>query len=160
MSGACEQILKFGCVLASAAIFVLGTASHIHAEADVLQEAINYVFTGSLTPENGPTIVDRKACVVVVPEPQKKRYARYYMSRFKMDISRIATTYSGRQTFYTLEVEGDDVILEYLGLDQKTVMTAFRTAEISLPGKLDLTQRALKAIFTDHCKPESAKPPF
>jgi hypothetical protein len=148
-------------MLAVAATAVLAAAGLSRAQSpDVLQEAVNYVFTGSLTPETPPTITDRKACIVVVPEPQKRRNARYYMGRFKMDISRITTTYSGRQTFYTLEVEGDDIILEYLSPDQKTVLTAFRTADIPLPGKLDLTQRALKAIFTDHCKPDSAKPPF
>src|SRR6476646_3422666 len=161
MCGMNEQLLKVGWFLAFAATFILGVTSPIRAaETDVLQEAVNYVFTGMLTPEKGPKIVDRQSCVVIVPEEKNRRYARYYLSRFKMDISRIVTTYSGRQTFYTLEVEGDDVIIEYLGLDQTTVMTAFRTADISLPGKIDLTQRALKVIFNDYCKAEKAKPPF
>ena len=35
---------------------------------DVFQQAVNYVFTGKIDPGAGPEIVDRKSCVVVVPE--------------------------------------------------------------------------------------------
>jgi hypothetical protein len=35
---------------------------------DVFQQAVNYLFTGKIDPGAGPEIVDRKSCVVVVPE--------------------------------------------------------------------------------------------
>jgi hypothetical protein len=47
------------------------------AEDDVLQQAINYVFTGTIDPKDGPEITDRKSCVVVVPDPKWKRSVRY-----------------------------------------------------------------------------------
>src|ERR1700687_461797 len=83
--------------LAIAAVSLLCTiAPHERAvaEDDVLQQAVNYVFTGSIDPQDRPEIVDRKSCVVVVPEPKLKRYARYYLSRFKMDVARISKRYS------------------------------------------------------------------
>jgi hypothetical protein len=128
--------------------------------ADVLEEAINYVFTGTIAPENGPSLVDRKSCVVVVPDPRNKRYVRYYMSRFRMDDSRISKTYSGRQTNYTLEVDGDDTIIEYLDLDRKTVVIGYKTAQIPLPGNIDQTEKALHLIFTQYCKTDAPKAPF
>ena len=60
-------------------------------EDDVFQQAINYIFTGRIDPKNHPEIVDRNACVVVIPEPNFNGYARYYLKRFKMDVSRPVT---------------------------------------------------------------------
>ena len=77
-----------------------------------------------------------------------------------MDRSRISKTYSGRQTNYTLEVDGDDVIIEYLKPDQATVTNGYKSAQISLPGNIDQTERALHFIFTDHCKADRPKMPF
>ncbi len=57
-------------------------------EDDVFQQAVNYIFTGKIDPGVGPEIVDRKSCVVVVPE-KFGGYARYYLTRFKMDDARI-----------------------------------------------------------------------
>lgn len=128
--------------------------------ADMLEEAINYVFTGKVAPTDGPQLIDRKSCTVVVPDPRNKRYVRYYLDRFKMDESRISKTYAGRQTLYTLEVSGDDVIIEYLGLDQTTVLNGYRTAQIALPGNIDQTEKALHLIFADHCKPDQPNAPF
>jgi hypothetical protein len=54
-------------------------------EDDVFQQAVNYVFTGRIDPRAGPEIVDRKSCVVVVSDPKFGGYARYYLTRFKMD---------------------------------------------------------------------------
>ena len=127
---------------------------------DALQAAVNYVFTGKIAPENGPKIVDLKSCVVVIPDQKFKRYVRYYLSRFKMDGSRISKTYSGRQTKYTLEVDGDDAIIEYLSLDQATVTNGYKSAQIPLPGNIDQTERALHLIFTEHCKSDEPKAPF
>ncbi len=77
-----------------------------------------------------------------------------------MDLSRISKTYSGRQTFYTLEVEGDDVIIEYLNLDKTAVVSRYKSAQISLPGNIAQTEKALHLIFSEHCKADRPKPPF
>jgi hypothetical protein len=77
-----------------------------------------------------------------------------------MDISRISKKYSGRQALYQLEVEGDDVILEFLKGDKTTVDYGFRSAHISLPGNPDQTERALGIIFGEYCKAEAPKSPF
>jgi hypothetical protein len=130
------------------------------AEDDVLQQALNYVFTGSTDPQNGPEIVDRKSCVVVAPEPKLKRYARYYLTRFKMDVSRISKKYSGHDVSYELEVEGDSVLLEFLKPDKTTVDYGFKSAHISLPGNIDRTEKALALIFSEYCKVERPKTPF
>src|SRR6266852_8057120 len=85
----------------------LGTAvaqSRAAPAEDRFQLAVNYVFTGKIDPVNGPEIVDRKSCVVLVPEPKFNRYARYYLSRFKMDTARVSKKYAGSQTLYDLEV--------------------------------------------------------
>ena len=127
---------------------------------DLFQQAINYVFTGSIDPKDAPEIVDSKACVVVVPDRNFKRFARYYMSRFKMNTSLIGKKYSGPRTLYELDVSGDDTILEYLSSDKATVLEAFKSAQIPLPGDIDRTQKALTIIFADRCKPEREKTPF
>jgi hypothetical protein len=130
------------------------------AEDDVLQQAVNYVFTGSTQPQDGPEIVDRKSCVVVLPEPKFKRYARYYLGRFKMDVSRISKKYSGHDVSHELEVEGDSVVLEFLKSDKKTVDYGFKSAHIALPGNIDRTEKALALIFAEYCKVERPKTPF
>ncbi len=130
------------------------------ATDDRFQQAVDYVFTGRTDPVDGPQIVDRKSCVVVVPEPKFNRYARYYLSRFKMDNARISKKYAGSQTLYELEVEGDDVIFEYLKPDKVTVDYGFRSAHISLPGDPDQTQKALALIFSQYCKREKPSAPF
>jgi hypothetical protein len=130
------------------------------SEDDLLQQAVNYVFTGRIDPSDAPEIVDRKSCVVVLPDPKYKRYARYYLSRFKMDIARISKRYAGPQVLYELEVQGDDVLLEYLNTDKKTVTYGFRSAQISLPGNIDQTEKALKLIFSGPCKADKPKAPF
>lgn len=130
------------------------------AADDVFQEAVNYVFTGSVSPDNGPTIADRPACVVIVPDPRNKRLIRYYLNRFKMDDSRFDKTYSGRKPLYTLEVDGDDVIIEYLSLDKTSILSSYKTAQISVPGDFDQTQKALNLIFSQFCKAGKPKSPF
>jgi hypothetical protein len=127
---------------------------------DRFQQAVDYVFTGKLEPQNGPEIVDRKSCVVLVPEPRYNRYARYYLRRFKMDTARISKKYAGSQTLYELEVEGDDVLLEYLKADRSTVEYGFRSAHISLPGDPDQTEKALALISSQYCKLEKPRSPF
>ena len=117
------------------------------SEDDVFQQAINYIFTGRIDPKDGPEIVDPKACIVVVPEPDLNRYARYYLNRFKMDISRISKKYAGRQVLYELEVEGDDVVLEFLKADKATVNFGFKSAHISLPGNIDANGKGAASGF-------------
>jgi hypothetical protein len=154
---------RTGLSLAIAATSILWMASlqtRAMTEDDVFQQAINYVFTGRIDPKDGPEIVDQKSCIVVIPEPDLNRYARYYLNRFKMDVSRISKKYAGRQVFYELEVEGDDVVLEYLKADKTTVNFGFKSAHISLPGNIDQTERALHLIFAEHCKADRPKSPF
>jgi hypothetical protein len=150
------------CLAIAAAAFACSIAPQARAAAedDVFQQAVNYVFTGRIDPQDAPEIVDRKSCVVVVPDPKYKRYARYYLSRFKMDIARISKKYAGPQVLYELEVQGDDVLLEYLSADKRTVAYGFRSAQISLPGNIDQTEKALKIIFAEHCKSDKPKSPF
>ena len=47
------------------------------AEDDPLQKAVNYLFTGRNDPQDAPEILDRKSCVVVVPDPKSKQSIRY-----------------------------------------------------------------------------------
>ena len=147
-------------IAAAAVSWSLAPQARAAAEDDALQQAVNYVFTGRIDPQDGPEIVDRKSCIVVVPDPKYKRYARYYLSRFKMDIARISKRYAGPQILYELEVQGDDVLLEYLNADKKTVAYGFKSAQISLPGNIDQTEKALKLIFSGHCKSDKPKAPF
>ena len=130
------------------------------AVEDRFQQAVNYVFTGRIDPENGPQIVDPKACTVLVPEKKFNRYARYHLTRFKMETARISKKYAGSQTIYELEVEGDDILLEYLKADKTTVDYGFRSAHIALPGDPDQTEKALAFIFSQYCKVEKSRRPF
>jgi hypothetical protein len=150
------------CLALAAAAFVLTMLPQARAAAedDVLQQAVNYIFTGSTEPQDGPEIVDRKSCIVVVPEPKFKRYARYYLGRFKMDVSRISKKYSGHDVSHELEVEGDSVVLEFLKSDKKTVDYGFKSAHIALPGNIDRTEKALALIFAEYCKAEKPRTPF
>ena len=128
------------------------------AEDDILQKAINYVFTGKIDPANGPEIVNRKSCIVLVPDPRNNRSIRYYLSRFNMDRAHYDKIYVGRNPYYRLSIEGDGTIVEFLNADL-TVAHGHRTAQIRLPGDLEQTQRALKLI-ADRCKAAKPKAPF
>jgi hypothetical protein len=130
------------------------------AEADVFQQAVNYVFTGQVDPQSGPEIVDRKSCVVVLRDPHFNRYIRYYLSRFKMDDALFDKRYSGSRVLYEVSVKGDDTVIEYLNPDKSTVIQGYRSAQIPLPGDIDQTRKALRIIFTDYCKAETPKTPF
>ena len=77
-----------------------------------------------------------------------------------MDDALFDKKYSGSRVSYELNVKGDDVVIEYLNLDKKTVIQGYRSAQIPLPGDIDQTQKALRIIFTDHCKAEKPKTPF
>ena len=129
------------------------------AEDDVFRLAVNYVFTGRIDPPNPPEIADQKACIVVVFDSKFQTYVRYYLSRFKMESARISKTYSGQQIFYVLEIEGDDIVVEHLSPDKTTVARGFKSAQISLPGNIDQSEKALRLI-ADHCKADKPKPPF
>jgi len=149
----------FALAIAMVSLAVLLHCSAV-AQADLFQEAINYVFTGKTDPPDAPVIVDRTSCIVVMHDPKYPRYIRYYLSRFKMDTANFNKIYAGSQTLYNLEVTGDDVLLEYLGLDKTTVGERYKSAQIPLPGNFDQTQKALKIIFADHCKADLTKTPF
>jgi hypothetical protein len=77
-----------------------------------------------------------------------------------MDIARVTKKYAGRQVIYQLEVEGDDVILEYLKADNTTVDYGFKSAHISFPGNIDHTEKAVQLIFAEYCTPDKLKSPF
>jgi hypothetical protein len=141
-------------------LWVVPLQTRAMTEDDVFQRAINYVFTGQIDPKDHPEIVDQRSCIVVMPEPNFNRYARYYLNRFKMDGSRISKKYSGRQVFYELEVEGGDIIFEYLKADKTTVEFGLKSAHISLPGNIDQTEKAPKLIFAAYCKADKPKSPF
>jgi hypothetical protein len=126
---------------------------------DVLQLAINYVFTGRIDPSDRPEIVDRKSCTIVVFESKFQAYVRYYLSRFKLDSAKISKLYSGQQIVYVLELQGDDIVVEHLNPDKTTVTRAFKSVQIALPGNIDQSEKALR-IIADHCKPEESKSPF
>jgi hypothetical protein len=126
---------------------------------DLLQQAFNYVFTGNIDAKEGPEIVDRKSCIVVARDPRFPRFIRYYFGRFKTDNSRITKNYAGRKTLYKLEVESDNVVIEYLTNDKATVVQAFKSVQIDLLGDIDQTQKALKLI-ADRCNGEQSKSPF
>jgi hypothetical protein len=130
------------------------------AEDDVLQQAINYVFTGTIDPKDGPEITDRKSCVVVVPDPKWKRSVRYYLPRLGLDDPRIDSTYSGRQARYQLDAQSDQAVVEYLSPDKKTVVNAYKSAQIPLPGDIDHTKKALQLIAARCKRDDAPKLPF
>ena len=147
--------------VAAASLFgVVSFQAPALSEADVFQQAVNYVFAGSIDPQDGPEIVDQKSCVVVLRDPKFNRYIRYYFGRFKMDDASFDKKYSGSRVYYEMDVKGDDVVIEYLNLDKKTVVQGYRSAQIPLPGDIDQTRKALGIIFADHCKAEKPKAPF
>jgi hypothetical protein len=125
----------------------------------VLQLAVNYLFTGRVDPAAAPEIVDRKACVVVVPDPATSRYTRYYLGRFRLDEAFVDKTYSGAETRYTLDAKGADIIVEYLDRDKKTVLHGYRSVQIRLPGEIELINRALTRVAAA-CKDDRPKADF
>ena len=147
---------------AAAAWSVAAVCLHtpVLAETDVFQKAVSYVFTGQVDPAGAPQIADRQSCVVVMRDPKFKRYIRYHLGRFKMDTALYAKKYSGSRVFYELHVKGDDIVVEYLDPDDKRVLQGYRSAQIPLPGDIDQTRKALRIIFTDHCKQEKPQAPF
>ena len=116
------------------------------AEDDPLQKAVNYLFTGRNDPQDAPEILDRKSCVVVVPDPKSKQSIRYYLGRFRMDTAFINKTYAGSETIYSLDIKGAEVIVEYLDLGKSTVLHGHKSAQISLPGDIDQTNKTLALI--------------
>lgn len=142
------------------AVLYWAIASHALPKDDVFQQAINYIFTGKIDPQDGPVIVDRNSCVIVLRDPKFNRYVRYYLTRFKMDEAFYEKKYAGARVSYQLDVKGDDVVIEYLDLDQKTIIQGNQSAQIPLQGDIEQTQKALRIIFTDYCKAEKPKTPF
>jgi hypothetical protein len=126
------------------------------ADDDPLQKAVNYLFTGGNNPQVAPKILDRKSCVVVVPDPKSKQSIRYYLGRFRIDTAFINKTYAGSETIYSLDVKGADVIVEYLDLDESTVLHGHKSAQISLPGDIDQTNTAL-ALIASLCTNDKPK---
>ena len=156
-----RMVRHIGAVMACAALALLPMTMptpRALAESDVLQQAINYIFTGRIDPQDAPTITDRASCVVLVADPRNKRSIRYYLGRFKLDPPQFETTYSGRTPNYTLAVEGDDDVVEFLNPDM-SVAHGHRTVRIALAGDLDESQRALRLI-SEQCKPRKPKTLF
>jgi hypothetical protein len=143
-------------------VFAIASTIPIAAQEpeQLFAQAVNYIFTGKLDPPDGPEIVDTKSCIVIVPEPKFNRYARYYLNRVRLDVARISKKYAGPQVAYEWEVEGDDIIFEYLKPDKKTVDYGFRSAHIPLPGNIEQTERGIALIYSKYCKQENQKPPF
>ncbi|MGB7454833.1 MAG: hypothetical protein WBM51_04060, partial [Pseudolabrys sp.] len=75
------------CLAGGVVVFLWIVSQQIRAlaEDDPLQKAVNYLFTGRNNPQDAPEILDRKSCVVVVPDPKSKQPTRYYLGRFRMD---------------------------------------------------------------------------
>jgi hypothetical protein len=132
----------------------------VSGDTDLFQKAVNYVFTGTVDPQEAPKIVDRNSCVVEVRDPKFKRYIRYFLNRFKMDGALYTKKYVGRRVNFELHVTGDDVIIEYLSFDRQTVTLRFRSAKIPLLGDIEQTKKALQIIFADYCKAQQRKGPF
>ena len=151
--------VKKALVIAIASVLWAILAIHALADNDLLQQAMNYVFTGTINPQERPEIVDRKSCIVVVPDSRFPRFIRYYFDRFKPEDTRITKKYSGARTLYELDVASDTVVIEYLSADKTTVVQAYKSAQISLPGNIEQTQKALQ-IIADHCKADQQKSPF
>jgi hypothetical protein len=127
-------------------LWIVLTQIYALAEDDSLQKAVNYLFTGRNDPQDAPEILDRKSCVVVVPDSKSKQTIRYYLGRFRMDNAFINKTYAGSETVYSLDVKGGEVIVEYLDLDKSRVLHGHKSAQISLPGDIDQTNKALALI--------------
>ena len=147
-------------LLAVAACF--WTASQLgplRAAPDALQQAVNYALTGEINPKSPPEITDRKSCVVVLPDPKWRRLIRYHLSRLELDNPRISRTYAGRQARYNLDVDGDQIVVEYLQPDKKTVVNGYKSAQIPLPGDIEQTRKAL-ALIASRCKDDDQKSPF
>jgi hypothetical protein len=144
---------RLGCCLVVAAFFLWMASAQIQAaeEEALLQQAINYIFTGTIDPKDAPEITDRKACVVVVTDPKWKRFIRYHLTRLGLDDPRINSTYAGRQARYQLDAESDQTVIEYLAPDKKTVVNAYKSAQIPLPGNIDQTTKALQLVAA-RCK--------
>ena len=148
--------------LAVAAVAILLTVPlqiRALAETDSLQKAVNYLFTGRIDPPDAPEILDRKSCVVVVPDSKFKRYVRYYLGRFRMDTALIDKTYAGTETLYSLNIKSAEIIVEYLDLDKKTVLHRHKSAQISLPGDIDQINLALQLI-AGRCSTDKPKIQF
>jgi hypothetical protein len=146
-------------VLAAVAWLAAGGAAA--ATPDLFQQAVAYVFTGRVDPPDPIEIVERKSCIVIVPDMRFKRLVRYHLARFDMDHARFNTRYSGTRAYYELDVRGDDVILEYLDPTSRNVLQSYRSAQIALPGSLEQTRRALDVVFAEgNCKQTEAKTPF
>jgi hypothetical protein len=92
-------------------------------------------------------------------DPRFPRYIRYYFDRFKIDGARITKRYAGARTLYELDIESDNVIIEYLSLDKTTLVQGYRSAQIPLPGDIGQTQKALQ-IVAERCRPDQSKNPF
>jgi hypothetical protein len=147
-------------VLAALTLGCLGLHGPALADPDVFQQAVNYVFTGSVDVKEGPEITDRDACIVVMRDPRFNRYIRYYLRRFKMDDALYEKEFAGSHVSYELDVKGDDIVVEYLDPNTKAVLQGYRSAQIRLPGDLDQTQKAFGVIFAKYCKPEKPKTLF
>jgi hypothetical protein len=128
------------------------------AEDDPLQKAVNYLFTGRNDPQDAPEILDRKSCVVVVPDPKSKQSIRYYLGRFRMDTAFINKTYAGSETIYSLDVKGAEVIVEYLNLGKSTVLHEHKSARARGTCRNEPLSRLDRPSFPTRCAVSAYSP--
>src|SRR6266540_709551 len=140
---------RFPAVAFAAIVGWVPLQSQSVAEDDLLEKAINYLFTGRTDPKDGPEFVDRKSCTVLIPDPRNNRVARYYLSRFRMDDASIINKYSGSHVIYELDVRADDAVVEYLTPDKASVIQGYRSAQIPLPGDIQGIKKAIQIISAE-----------
>ena len=156
----CTMPTRLTVAAAASLLWTASVQAPASAESDVLVQAINYVFTGELAPKVALEITDLKSCVVVLPDPKWKRFIRYYLARMELDDPRINSTYAGRQARYQLDAQSDQIVVEYLSPDKRTVVHGYRSVQIPLPGNIDRTKKAFELI-AERCKEDaSPKLPF
>ena len=63
-----------------------------------------------------------------------------------MESALIDKTYSGSDAIYNLDIKDSEVIVEYLDIDKSTVLHGHKSAQISLPGDIDQSNKALELI--------------
>ena len=89
-------------------------------EDDPLQKAVNYLFTGRNDPQDAPEILDRKSCVVVVPDSKSKQTIRYYLGRFRMDTA--FEQYPGVKEAAGRTTEAQSGVLRYARSQHRTLV--------------------------------------
>jgi len=101
-------------------LWIVLTQIHALAEDDSLQKAVNYLFRGRNDPQDAPEILDRKSCVVVVPDSKSKQTIRYYLGRFRMDTA--FEQYPGVKEAAGRTTEAQSGVLRYARSQHRTLV--------------------------------------